>query len=160
MGPCRRSSRRSTAISAVAYSVVLATLDCSRAFLTPSSRLHPPPTPAGDAREPAAHPLSMAAKPLMILRGQRGVPGQTSPVRGPDGAGPFGENNNDEEEEDDFNINVGRALDYLAFDVPLMFSAPPRLEIFTAGVVLKVKEVVVIRVGWLRGVSSSEPSPQ
>ncbi|CAN0519867.1 unnamed protein product, partial [Scytosiphon promiscuus] len=39
---------------------------------------------------------------------------------------------------EDFSINVGRALDYLAHDVPLMFSAPPRLEIFTPNIVLKV----------------------
>lgn len=71
----------------------------------------------------------------MSLREEVGVPGQESPLRGKDGKGPFGEDG--DEEEEDFSINVGRALDYLAHDVPLMFSAPPRLEIFTPSIVLK-----------------------
>ena len=72
----------------------------------------------------------------MSLREEVGVPGQESPLRGTNGKGPFGEDG--DEEEDDFSINVGRALDYLSHDVPLMFSAPPRLEIFTPTIVLKV----------------------
>lgn len=43
----------------------------------------------------------------------------------------------DQDDDHDFNMNLGRAMDYLAHDVPLMFSAPPRLEIFTSNVVLK-----------------------
>lgn len=81
------------------------------------------------------HPPSVET-PLMSLREEVGVPGQESPLRGKDGKGPFGEDG--DEEEEDFSINVGRALDYLAHDVPLMFSAPPRLEIFTPSIVLKV----------------------
>lgn len=58
-------------------------------------------------------------------------PGQASLLQGP-GSG------EDKDEENEFNLNVGRALDYLAQDVPQMFSAPPRLEIFTQGIMLKV----------------------
>lgn len=72
----------------------------------------------------------------MSLREEVSVPGQESPLRGTNGKGPLGEDG--DEEEDDFSINVGRALDYLSHDVPLMFSAPPRLEIFTPAIVLKV----------------------
>lgn len=61
------------------------------------------------------------------------APGQWSPVGGA-GKG----TNSDQDDEDDFNINVGRALDYLAADVPLMFLAAPRLQIFTPEIRLKV----------------------
>eukprot|EP00752_Nemacystus_decipiens_P004493 g4103.t1 len=46
-------------------------------------------------------------------------------------------NGGDGDQEDDFNINLGRAMDYLATDVPLMFSVAPRLEIFTSQIRLK-----------------------
>lgn len=51
---------------------------------------------------------------------------------------PVGGDEHDEDEDPEFNMNVGRAMDYLAVDVPHMFSAPPRLEIFCSNVVLKV----------------------
>lgn len=66
------------------------------------------------------------------------APGQWSPVRDTGNDGGKGQKGCDEEEEDDFNINVGRAMDYLATDVKGMFSVAPRLEIFTPEVRLKV----------------------
>lgn len=56
------------------------------------------------------------------------------------GQRPLGGTGEDEEKrrKDEFNLNVGRAIDVLSCDVPLMFSAPPRLDIFTNNVILKV----------------------
>lgn len=77
-------------------------------------------------------------------------PGQASLLQGPDSG-------EDKDEENEFNLNVGRALDYLAQDVPQMFSAPPRLEIFTQGVVLKVSILRLLEymLSCTRGLSST-----
>lgn len=73
---------------------------------------------------------------LAVSSGNVDAPGQWSPMRDVG----IGGNGGDDQEED-FNINLGRALDYLAADVPLMFSAAPRLEIFTSQVRLKVVDL-------------------
>lgn len=73
-------------------------------------------------------------EPLAASPGNVDAPGQWSPMRDVGKGG----NEGDGDQEDDFNINLGRAMDYLATDVPLMFSAAPRLEIFTGQVRLKV----------------------
>lgn len=81
--------------------------------------------------------------PLAILHTQVD---QEPSVRDREKRGPSSDQQLDDDEvEDDFNINVGRAMDYVACDVPLMFTAPPRLEIFTPNVVLKVWYVRVHR---------------
>lgn len=56
------------------------------------------------------------------------------------GQRPLGGTEEDEEKrrKDEFNLNVGRAIDILSYDVPLMFSVPPRLDIFTNDIILKV----------------------
>lgn len=114
-------------------------IDSSRTAICARLRLQSsPPLPA--AADVAScsyqHPPTVET-PLKSLREEVGVPGQEFPLRGKNGKGPFGEDGDDE--EDDFSMNVGRALDYLAHDVPLMFSAPPRLDIFTPSIVLKVR---------------------
>lgn len=88
-----------------------------------------------------AHPLTSpgAVSLLALSSKQVDAPGQWSPVRDP-GKGGSGRGGDHDEQEEDFNINLGRALDYLATDVPLMFSAAPRLEIFTSEVRLKVPD--------------------
>lgn len=91
----------------------------------------------------AATPLVPSSPPILIesLAASPGqvddAPGQWSPVRDTGRGGRNGQRGDDEEEED-FNINVGRAMDYLAIDVKGMFSVAPRLEIFTPEVRLKV----------------------
>lgn len=62
--------------------------------------------------------------------------------------GPVGGDEHDGDEDAEFNMNVGRAMDYLAVDVPHMFSAPPRLEIFSSNVVLKVSAITAYSNGW------------
>ncbi|CAM9238544.1 unnamed protein product [Pylaiella littoralis] len=90
----------------------------------------------------AATPLVPSSPPILIesLAASPGqvddAPGQWSPVRDTGRGGRNGQRGDDEEEED-FNINVGRAMDYLAIDVKGMFSVAPRLEIFTPEVRLK-----------------------
>ena len=89
------------------------------------------------ARASTAHPVDCSGmlEPLAASPGNVDAPGQWSPMRDVGKGGKGG----DGDQEDDFNINLGRALDYLAADVPLMFSAAPRLEIFTSQVRLKVR---------------------
>lgn len=133
----QRCSRRSAACC-----LILA-LQGQSFFITPSSCFPNAQRPsctraAGQptsARAAATRPLSSlnSAPCLATSQGQAKPPGQWSPIR-PDGKAP-GEDDND----DEFNINVGRALDYLAADVALMFSTAPRLEIFTPDVRLKVR---------------------
>lgn len=53
-------------------------------------------------------------------------------------------------EEDEFKLNVGRAMDVLSRDVPLMFSAAPRLDIFTNDVVFKVSWDYELIEVWLQ----------
>lgn len=136
----RRCSRRSIAVlNAVCCFCLALMFEETRGFLAPLSRgiRHLPLRPsAGSVRSLAAKAPPFET-PTLVLRGQVGLPGKESSVQGTDGHDPS-DHGHGEEEEDDFNINVGRALDYLAYDVPLMFSAPPRLEIFTPGIILKV----------------------
>lgn len=86
--------------------------------------------PAGDSpgTQVTRAPPSGVIRPDLL---EKHSPGQASLLQGPGGG-------EEKDEEDEFNLNLGRALDYLSQDVPQMFSAPPRLEIFTQGIVLKV----------------------
>lgn len=93
---------------------------------------------ASEVGRPPTSPIVMVS-PLVLSSEQVDAPGQWSPVRDPGSGGAGGGGKG--EEEEDFDINLGRALDYLATDVPLMFSAAPRLEIFTSEVRLKVCEL-------------------
>ncbi|CAN0396289.1 unnamed protein product [Ectocarpus sp. 12 AP-2014] len=113
-----------------------------QSFLAPSCFLNAQRTSftqaAGQQQTPsraaAARPVSSlnSAPFLAASQEQAKPPGQWSPVR-PGGKVPD-QNDND---DDEFNINVGRAMDYLAADVALMFCTAPRLEIFTPDVRLK-----------------------
>ncbi|CAM9414495.1 unnamed protein product [Ectocarpus fasciculatus] len=133
----QRCSRRS-----VACCLILA-LQGQSFLITPSSCFPTAVRRASFTRAAAGKPTSSraaAARPLSPLnsapslaasQGQAKPPGQWSPVR------PGGKVPDKDDSDDEFNINVGRALDYLAADVALMFSTAPRLEIFTPDVRLK-----------------------
>lgn len=140
----RRHCMRCLLLSAAAWSLVFMG---GEAFLTrtwvrldaKSLRSIGPLSQRTAARAAAATPpvaCSGIMEPLAVSPGNVDAPGQWSPMRD---VGKGGEGGDDQEE--DFNINLGRALDYLAADVPLMFSAPPRLEIFTSQIRLKVFRV-------------------
>lgn len=94
-------------------------------------------------RAATAHPVACSGmmEPLASTPENVDAPGQWSPMRD---VGKGGKGGDDQEE--DFNINLGRALDYLAADVPLMFSAAPRLEIFTSQIRLKVQDLAVLLI--------------
>lgn len=133
-----RHCMRCLLLSAAVWSIVLTggeaflARTCSR-FSTESLRSNS--KSQRTARAATAHPVagSRMVKPLAASPGNVDAPGQWSPMRD---VGKGGKGGDDQEE--DFNINLGRALDYLATDVPLMFSAAPRLEIFTSQIRLKV----------------------
>lgn len=101
------------------------------------SRAISSPTRA-DIRLPpnGAHDPLPSAETFAVLRPEKFMKSLDFP-----GQRPLGGTEEDEEKrrKDEFDLNVGRAIDVLSCDVPLMFSAPPRLEIFTDDVILKVR---------------------
>ena len=100
-------------------------------FLSPPRRLQHGAFTSGSPEALPARPAFREAHSPDLIEKQS--LGKGSLLRGP-GSG----EDKDDEEDNEFNLNLGRALDYLAEDVPQMFSAPPRLGIFTQDVVLKV----------------------